>query len=163
MAENDVTRSLLLGLLALREGLVDAPTLLSAFDAWCIDRFRTLGQILRDRGALPTEDCDRLVTSVEQHVLFQRNDHRSPATPVGPALEAVEEPRRSGQTDVAETVAYSAPESDLIGPLDDSGKGGTVPRQRCCLPDSRISSPMPRGAWGESTGPSIGNWDVRSR
>ncbi len=162
MAENDVTRSLLLGLLALREGLVDAPTLLSAFDAWCIDRFRTLGQILRDRGALPTEDCDRLVTSVEQHVLFQRNDHRSPATPVGPALEAVEEPRRSGQTDVAETVAYSAPESDLIGPLDDSGKGGTVPRQRCCLPDSRISSPMPRGAWGESTGPSIGNWDVRS-
>ena len=54
MAENDVTRNLLLGLLALREGLVEAPALLSAFDAWCIDRSRTLGQIFRDRGALTT-------------------------------------------------------------------------------------------------------------
>jgi serine/threonine-protein kinase len=124
MAENDVTRSLLLGLLALREGLVDAPTLLSAFDAWCIDRSCTLDQILRGRGALPTKDCDRLVTTVELHVLIQRNDHSSPATPVGSALGAVDEPRRSGRTDDPATVAYPVAESDPIGPLGDSEKEG---------------------------------------
>ena len=135
MAENDVTRSLLLGLLALREGLVEAPALLSAFDAWCIDRSRSLGQILRERGVLGTEDCDRLVTSVDEHALSQSHNHRTPPSPVGPDLGAVEGPRRSGQPDVAETVAYPVPGSDPIGPHGDSGREGgrvwtTVPSPR---------------------------------
>src|SRR4051794_39963355 len=105
MAENEVTRSLLLGLLALREGLVDAPALLGAFDAWCIDRSRSLGQILRERGALATKDWDRLVTSVEEHALTEKDDQRPTPAPVGPDLGTVEEPGSSGQADTAETVA----------------------------------------------------------
>ena len=95
MAENDVTRSLLLGLLALREGLVDAPALLGAFDAWCVDRSRSLGQVLRERGALPTEDCDRLAASVERHAALPEERPPVTGTPVGPALGtgAGEEPR----------------------------------------------------------------------
>src|SRR4051812_44235936 len=104
MAENDATRGLLLGFLALREGLVDAPALLGAFDAWCIDRSRSLGQILRERGSLATEDWDRLVPSVEELALSHRNDHWPPPPLVGPDLGTVEEPRRSGQADTAETV-----------------------------------------------------------
>ena len=61
MAENDMTRSLLPGLLALREGLIDAPTLLAAFDAWCDDPTRSLGQILWESRGLTAEDCDRLL------------------------------------------------------------------------------------------------------
>src|SRR5258708_7560351 len=135
MAENDVTRSLLLGLLALREGLVDAPALLGAFDAWCIDRSRSLGQILRDRGVLATEDCDRLVTSVEEHAISQKYDHGPPPAPVGPDPGAVEEPRRPGQADVTETFAYPVPGSDPTGPLGDPGREAgrastTVPSPR---------------------------------
>src|SRR5260370_626676 len=124
MAENDVTRSLLLGLLALREGLVDAPALLSAFDVWCVDPSRSLDQILRERGVLAAEDGDRLGTAVEEHALSQRNDHRPGPAPVGPDLGVVEEPRRSGQDDVVETVAYPVPGSDLIEPPGDSGSVG---------------------------------------
>src|SRR4051794_26940105 len=106
MVENDVLRGLLLGFLALREGLVDAPALLGAFDAWCLDRSRSLGQILRERGVLAAEDGDRLDTAVEEHALSRGDDHGPPPAPSGPDLEAAETQRRPGQADVAETSAY---------------------------------------------------------
>ncbi len=44
--------NLLLGVLALRTGLVSREALLDAFDAWALDKAKPLKQVLRDRGAL---------------------------------------------------------------------------------------------------------------
>lgn len=90
MAENDVTRSLLLGLLALREGLVETPTLLGAFDDWCANRAGSFGQFLRERGFLSTEATERLVTIADEHALS----------------------RSSGEA--SETVAYPLPEPTAV-------------------------------------------------
>src|SRR5262249_40609715 len=92
-----------------------------------------------------------------------RNDQCTAPAPGEPALGPEEGPRRSGEANGAETVAYPVPGSDPIGPHSDSGREGAGPEPRCHLPDLRAWSPMPRVAWGKSTGPSIGSWDVRSR
>lgn len=61
-------RSLLFGLLALQNGFVDRDTLLAAFNAWVLDKSRSLGQILVDRGALMPAGHDMLADLVAEHL-----------------------------------------------------------------------------------------------
>lgn len=77
MAENDVTRSLLLGLLAIREGVVKTPSLMEAFDCWCVERVGSFDQFLRERGLLTGEQAARLMTSVDGHSLSRNGDEGS--------------------------------------------------------------------------------------
>ena len=48
--------SLLFGMLALQNGLVDQPDLIAAFQYWCKDRSRAMAQFLVERGALSEAD-----------------------------------------------------------------------------------------------------------
>jgi eukaryotic-like serine/threonine-protein kinase len=132
MAENDVTRSLLLGFLALREGLVDAPALLSAFDAWNVDPSRSLDQILRERGLLANEEGDRLVTAVDAHPCSPKDD-----------------PGPSGWEDVTETVAYPLAGSAPIGPLGVSERSGVRASTTTPSPRFEILVPHAQGGLGQ--------------
>lgn len=121
MADDDMTRSLLLGFLALRAGLVDAPALLSAFDAWCLDGSGSLGQVLRERRALTSEEHERLVTAVEEHALRSGGNHWTPPEPAGLDLGTAEGSQCRGQADVAETVVYPGAEGDPALRFGDPG------------------------------------------
>src|SRR3954470_4482312 len=104
MAGNHTNRSLLPGLLALREGLIDAPALLAAFDAWCDDPTRSLGQLLWESRDLTAGDRDRLLATAAGHALIRRNDHGPSPAPVETDTGVVRETRGPEPADVAETV-----------------------------------------------------------
>jgi hypothetical protein len=62
------THSLLFGLPALQNRFIDRDTLLAAFDAWVADKAQSLGQILRDRGALSPARHALLSELVHEHL-----------------------------------------------------------------------------------------------
>jgi WD40 repeat protein/serine/threonine protein kinase len=64
----DPARDLLFGLLALQNGLIDQGQLVAAFQAWTLDRNRTLADLLVERGALPGTQRDLLIALVNVHV-----------------------------------------------------------------------------------------------
>jgi eukaryotic-like serine/threonine-protein kinase len=68
MAQVDVDRDLLLGLLALQNNFVDRDALLDAFARWIRDRATPLGQLLCDRGALRPDDHELLCALVARHL-----------------------------------------------------------------------------------------------
>ena len=60
----DVDRSLIAGLLAVKNGLLDRDTLVAAVRDWAADHSRTLRSALVERGALAGETCDLLESLV---------------------------------------------------------------------------------------------------
>jgi len=53
----DPARDLLLGLLALQNGLIDQAQLVAAFQAWTLDKARALADPLVARGDLDADAC----------------------------------------------------------------------------------------------------------
>jgi hypothetical protein len=68
MARVDADRNLLFGLLALQNNFIDRDALLDAFSRWVHDRSVPLGQILRDNGALKSDEYDLLQALVAKHL-----------------------------------------------------------------------------------------------
>ena len=75
-----------------------------------------------------------------------RNDQSTDPAPGEPALGPEEGPRRSGEADGAETVAYPVPGSDPIGPHSDSGREGG--RARTTVSSPRFESLVPHAKGG---------------
>jgi formylglycine-generating enzyme required for sulfatase activity/tRNA A-37 threonylcarbamoyl transferase component Bud32 len=67
MTPSPADSTLLLGLLALRTGLVSQEALLAALRAWTADKTRPLGQLLCEQGALGAEDREPLEELVARH------------------------------------------------------------------------------------------------
>jgi serine/threonine-protein kinase len=65
---SDAAQSLLFGLLALQNNFLDRETLLAAFNAWIVDKSRSLDQILLDRGALSPARHALLQGLVQEHL-----------------------------------------------------------------------------------------------
>src|SRR3954470_15292885 len=96
MAENEINRNLLPGILALREGLIDAPTLLAAFDVWCDDPTRSLVQLLWESRDLADGDRDRLLATAAGHAPLRTHDHRPSPAPVETHTGLAREPQGAG-------------------------------------------------------------------
>jgi WD40 repeat protein/tRNA A-37 threonylcarbamoyl transferase component Bud32 len=64
----DPWRDLLFGLLALQNGLIDQGQLVAAFQAWTLNRDRTLADLLVERAGLPEMQRDLLNALVDVHV-----------------------------------------------------------------------------------------------
>jgi eukaryotic-like serine/threonine-protein kinase len=74
-------RDLLLGLLGAQMGLLDRDALVAALGAWAEDRSRTLGEVLRERGALDDDKLTLLDGAVAEHLRRHGDDpERSLAT-----------------------------------------------------------------------------------
>jgi serine/threonine-protein kinase len=74
MARVDADRNLLFGLLALQNNLINRDALLDAFSRWVHDRSVPLGQILRDGGALKSDEHDLLQALVAKYLEKFGND-----------------------------------------------------------------------------------------
>ncbi len=68
MADHSIDRNLLFGLLALQNDFIDREALLDAFSRWIHDRSVLLGQILRDNGALKSDEYELLRALVAKHL-----------------------------------------------------------------------------------------------
>ena len=67
MAAVDSDASLLFGMLALQDGLIEQPDLIAAFQCWCKERSRSMAQVLVERGALTESDRSMLDGLVRRH------------------------------------------------------------------------------------------------
>jgi hypothetical protein len=69
-----VDRNLLFGILALQNNFIDRETLLSAFNSWIVNKSISLGQILRDRGAVAADELSLLEALTAKHLEKYGND-----------------------------------------------------------------------------------------
>ena len=109
MTEPPVTRSaadrnLLFGILALQLDFLDRDALIAGMNAWLLDKNKSLGHVLNERGALSADRRALLDSLVDEHVRQHGNDPRR-------SLEAVA--AYSTVTDCFEGVADSEVHSTL--------------------------------------------------
>jgi serine/threonine protein kinase len=117
-------RNLLFGLLALQNGLIDQGQLVAAFQAWTLDKSRSLADHLEARGDLDLDDRRAVEALVARHLKKHGGDpekslaalavgpstHESLARVADPALEASLDHVGSGSTadaDCDRTVSYT--------------------------------------------------------
>ncbi len=67
MAALESDTSLLFGILALQNGLIEQPDLIAAFQCWCKERSRPMAQVLVERGTLTESDRSMLDGLVRRH------------------------------------------------------------------------------------------------
>jgi serine/threonine protein kinase/tetratricopeptide (TPR) repeat protein len=125
MSEPLVTRSaadrnLLFGILALQLDFLDRDALIAGMNAWLLDKDKSLGHVLSERGALTAERRALLDSLVEEHVRQHGNDPRR-------SLEAVA--AHSTVTDCFEAVADRDVQSTLteLAPVAGRWNGSAGP------------------------------------
>jgi eukaryotic-like serine/threonine-protein kinase len=84
MAAVESDSSLLFGILALQNGIIEQPDLIAAFQCWSKEQSRPMGQVLVERGALTENDRMMLDGLVRRHV----EKHRTPARGTGASIAA---------------------------------------------------------------------------
>src|SRR5437870_5804066 len=67
-------RNLLFGILALQMDFISRDALITAMNAWVLDKTKPLGQILAEQGALRKEDRDLLEVLIKRHLQMHSND-----------------------------------------------------------------------------------------
>jgi eukaryotic-like serine/threonine-protein kinase len=83
---DDTNRNLLLGLLALQNGLIDQDQLVAAFGAWARANGKTLAEILFERGSIDAESRSLLAALADEQLGLHAGDaERTRATRSGPA------------------------------------------------------------------------------
>jgi formylglycine-generating enzyme required for sulfatase activity/tRNA A-37 threonylcarbamoyl transferase component Bud32 len=76
MPSHSADRNLLFGILALQMDFISRDALIAAMNAWVLDKARTLGEILQERGALRGDRCELLDSLVENHLEMHAGDPR---------------------------------------------------------------------------------------
>src|SRR6185437_6108385 len=74
MADTHADWNLLFGIIALQMDFVSRDALVTAMNAWAVDKRRSLGSILRDQGALSQNRLELLEQLVREHLKQHNND-----------------------------------------------------------------------------------------
>src|SRR5262249_4305306 len=77
-------RNLLFGILALQMDFISRDALVTAINAWVLDKAQPLGQVLVGHGALTPQRRALLEGLVQQHLALHNNDARQSLAAVGP-------------------------------------------------------------------------------
>ncbi len=89
MTAVDSQRSLLFGILALQNGLIEQPDLIAAFECWQSEPTRSMSQILAERGTLSEQDRTMLEGLVLRHALKEGGSGEHSAADLGPPGSAL--------------------------------------------------------------------------
>ncbi len=91
MSDSHTDWNLLFGVVALQMDFVSRDALVTAMNAWAVDKQRSLGEILRDQGVLTQNRLELLEQLVREHLKQHDNDAcKSLAAAGGNGLRAVE-------------------------------------------------------------------------
>jgi eukaryotic-like serine/threonine-protein kinase len=112
MARIHTDRSLLFGLLALQNGLIDQAKLVAAFQAWTLDKGRSLAAHLVSRGDLDTDDRSAVEALVARH-LKKHGDSTEKSLAAIPAVPSLQRSLlRIADPDIGASLAVLGPETD---------------------------------------------------
>src|SRR5262245_57845656 len=89
MPTRNTDRNLLFGIIALQMDFISKEALLSAMNAWALDKSKSLGQILIDQQALTPKRLALLDSLVEEHLAEHDGDPEASLMAVGSAKHDV--------------------------------------------------------------------------
>jgi eukaryotic-like serine/threonine-protein kinase len=118
----DVSRNLLLGLLAHQNDFIDREALLGAFNAWVADRSRGLGRTLLDRGALPPARRQLLEALVDEHIRLHGDDPEKSLAALSSIGPVRDELSRIADADLRDSLARVS----ATRPVEDDDPGRTA-------------------------------------
>jgi eukaryotic-like serine/threonine-protein kinase len=147
MAADNADRNLLFGLLALQNGIINHSQLRGAFQAWTLDRFRSLADHLSDRGDLD-DDCSAIEALTARHLKRHGGEVKQSLAAVNASRSTRESLAQLADADIESSLAHLG--ATLSQSVDDAdrtasyGVGtGTSNGQRF-----RILRPHARGGLG---------------
>jgi formylglycine-generating enzyme required for sulfatase activity len=100
--------NLLFGILALQNNFVDRAGLLDGFNRWIEEKSRSLGEILVERGALGTDECQLLDALVAKHLANFDDDPRKCLAALSSVASAREDLTRIADPDIQASLIYLA-------------------------------------------------------
>ena len=100
-------RHLLFGLLALQNGIIDQGRLVAAFQAWTLDKSRSLADHLQDRGDLTSDKRALLEALAAVHLEAHGGDMNRSLAAVSAARSTSESLSRMGDPDVQASLGHS--------------------------------------------------------
>ena len=109
MDPRDATnRDLLLGLLALQNGLVDQDKLILAFRAWTRDKSRPIAEILATQGAIDAGERDLLEGLAVKHLRRHGDDPEKSVAALSPGHSIRASLAKIGDADIEATLGHAA-------------------------------------------------------
>src|SRR5262245_45881885 len=142
-------RNLLCGILAVQMDFISRDALIAAMHAWVLEKAKTLGQILREQGALTEDEQALLEALVQKHLRKHGDDPEKSLAAVGPVGSVRDELRRLADPDLDASLARVG---QVPGPEEHTGS--TVEHVGVDTPLSlpvrfRVLRPHARGGLGE--------------
>jgi serine/threonine protein kinase len=119
MAALAADRNLLFGLLALQNGLINQAQLVAAFQAWTLDKSRSLSDVLIDRGDL--NDTRRMLLEVlaDEHLKLHGGDAQKSLAAIPAGRSTRESLARMGAPEIEASLAHAGLDSTERGVYSD--------------------------------------------
>ncbi len=108
MAAVNADRDLLFGLLALQNGIINHSQLLAAFQAWTLDRFKSLAEHLGDRGDLDDDDRGAIEALAARHLKRHGGELKHSLAGMGASRSTRESLARLADVDIDASLAHLA-------------------------------------------------------
>src|SRR5437588_10434793 len=105
MAQHATDRNLLFGILALQMDFIKRDALITAMNAWVLDKAKPLGQILVEQGALRQDAHAVLEALVQKHLHFHGDDPARSLAAVSAAGSVREQLHEIADADVQASLA----------------------------------------------------------
>jgi serine/threonine-protein kinase len=109
MPSHSSDRNLLFGILALQMDFISRDDLVTAMNAWVLDKSRSLGDILRETGRLAADEHTVLELLVKKHLQRHANDAQQSLAAVSAVHSIGDQLRAIADEDVQASVAHATP------------------------------------------------------
>jgi serine/threonine-protein kinase len=138
-------RNLLFGILALQMDFISRDALLTAMNAWVLEKHKLLGQILQERGAMDAEQRDAVEALIGAHLKAHGNDARQSLAALSSVRSVCHDLHQIADPDVHASLAHVAAHQRDPDPY--ATHPGDVPLAG--RPRFRVLRPHARGGLGE--------------
>src|SRR5262245_3271785 len=132
-------RNLLFGIVALQLNFIDRDALITAMNAWALDKAKPLGQILQEQGHLPADRRQLLDALVEEHLKTHGGDAGQSLAALSSVESALDALRQAIDPDVQASIAHLGTASGAEPAADPEAtvpapRGGAAARYRILRP-----------------------------
>ncbi|MBI1918338.1 MAG: serine/threonine protein kinase, partial [Planctomycetes bacterium] len=147
MSHPHADRNLLFGILALQMDFIARDALVAAMNAWVLDKGRSLGQVLRQQGALSEEHLILLEVMVQAHIKQHNNDPQQSLAAVSSIRSVRQDLQQVADADVQASLAHVSADRSEFDPNATSPE--IVGTSTGAVARFRILRPHARGGLGE--------------
>ena len=116
MSQPATDRNLLFGVLALQMDFISRDALIRAMHAWVLDKAKSLGQILRQQGALSEEHLTLLEAMVQAHLRQHNNDPQRSLAAVSSIRSVRQDLQEIADADVQASLVHVSSDRSAFDP-----------------------------------------------